>query len=291
MRGVPTTDETRASAIRLRDFGCGVREVARRLGVSKSSVSRWYAKWREKQKTEKRRARRAKKGPVGYLVESATWNEVGERVEKIPRLTKEQRQHLTEFLGEDIDPGIADQVLDDTEQRILCFAGEGVERPYNFQQDLWRQLSTLHDAFYAGSETMGRQNTRRQMKVNFYFYAMKYAGCGMPAKLAERLKNGEMPTPGESRAVRKTSSNRSEASQNFGRAVTDGVLLLKDGIWDVLPRRAAAVGLSVERYLEDTDDGRRLGEIYSRHFFTPIDTAQKDPALSEECRRLGVRLN
>ncbi len=33
------------------------------------------------------------------------------------------------------------------------------------------------------------------------------------------------------------------------------------------------------------------GELYSRNFFTPIDTAVKDPALSEELRRLAVRLN
>jgi transposase-like protein len=53
MRGVPTPDEIRACAIRLCESRGEVRDVARRLGVPKSNVSRWFAEWRKKQKRDR----------------------------------------------------------------------------------------------------------------------------------------------------------------------------------------------------------------------------------------------
>ena len=48
---------------------------------------------------------------------------------------------------------------------------------------------------------------------------------------------------------------------------------------------------AIARYTAEHDDGRKLRALHRQHCLTPIDMVRKDAALSEELRRLGVRLN
>jgi hypothetical protein len=151
------------------------------------------------------------------------------------------------------------------------------------------KLAWTFDVAYCGEE-----RDRRGRKAEFVHLVLREVGARVP-----KLELGDMPTQAENWAVR-TTPGASPTAIDLGRALRSGVPLLKDRIWERLVGRAAAAGVSVNRFVEEDPEGRELAKLRSGElrggkwvslYFTPIDTALEDAALSERCRRLGVRLD
>ena len=48
---------------------------------------------------------------------------------------------------------------------------------------------------------------------------------------------------------------------------------------------------TIDRYCHEHPDGVRLKELYRKHFFTLVDTAQQDQRLAKELAALGVSID
>jgi hypothetical protein len=257
--------------------------VARAVGRSGSTVHAWRRELEEKLVTRERQRREFYRRDPSFRFSAAT------------------REDL-ELILDGADAPMVASAIDDAENAASFYRdyerkqtrepGKNARGPNRQARNrLAGRLEWSFDVAYRGAE-----RDRRNRKAEFVSVVLGAVG----APPLGNLEFGEMPTSAESWAVWKT-PDPSAGAIDLGRALRSGVPLLKDRIWEEIRKRAAAAGVSVSnRYAEEHPEGRELSELMSgefrdekwvSHFFTPIDTARKDAALNEKCRRLGVSLD
>lgn len=273
----PRERRDRTIALGLLAKGLTSSEAARAVGKPSGTVRRWKGK---------RVAATASAAPIVYVAERPAPDGSGP-------LTEDDREELASLFGNDRrqQPKLVASLLDNIDRELGYSKAKERKQTREPRKNargpnrqarngLRDRASWIHDVGFVGDES-----DRRNFKAEFVDLVLQKAGYP-----ALKLKRGEMPTPNESWAVHETLA-RSRTAIDLGRALRQGVPLLRDLIWERTEQAAAAARLSVPRYVKECPEGTRLANLHQEHFFTPIDTARKDAALSEECGRVGVRLN